>query len=66
MLLGDSPRAFADAVLRLLRDQLEAGTLATNLGQRARLFVEANYSWHEIVPKLEDALLRQTTTKQAK
>ena len=66
LLLGDSPRAFAAAVLRLLRDQQGRGTLATNLGQRARLFVEANYSWHEIVPKLEDALLRQTTTKQAK
>lgn len=63
LLLGDTPRAFADAVLRLLRDQQATGTLTANLGQRARAFVEANYSWHEIVPKLEQALMQQTARK---
>lgn len=61
LLLGDTPRVFADAVLRLLRDQQAIGILATNLGQCARHFVEAHYSWHEIVPKLEQALHSYTS-----
>lgn len=56
LLLADSPQTFADAVLRLLHDQQGTATLSTNLGEHARHFVQAHYSWREIVPNLEQAL----------
>jgi sugar transferase (PEP-CTERM/EpsH1 system associated) len=51
---ADSPEAFAETVVRLLqsREQAEA------LGSAARTYVEANYGWDVIVPRLE-ALYRR-------
>lgn len=49
LLLGDTPQAFAAAVLRLLDDQGQGA----QLGQKARRFVEQHYTWEEIVPRLE-------------
>ncbi len=51
LLLADTPRETADAILRLLRDD---GSLHTQLGQTARAFVEARYGWEQIVPRLEE------------
>jgi glycosyltransferase involved in cell wall biosynthesis len=53
LLVAATPTAFADAVLRLLADQQMGGALGQQLGQRARTFVEAHYSWETIVPQLE-------------
>jgi glycosyltransferase involved in cell wall biosynthesis len=46
---ADDPAAFADAVVTLLRDR----TQATDLGRRARAYVEAHFGWDAIVPRLE-------------
>lgn len=56
LLLADTPQAFAQAVLRLLRDRRGGGVLGATLGQRARHFVTSHYGWHEIMPRLEAAL----------
>lgn len=61
LLLADSPEAFAAAVIRLLRDQQQGGSLGRQLGLRARTFVEAHYSWSKIAPQLEQ-LYQQLTT----
>jgi len=45
----DAPLAFAEAVVALLRDP----DRRTELGRAARVFVEANYDWRVIVPRLE-------------
>jgi polysaccharide biosynthesis protein PslH len=49
VLFADEPAAFADAVVRLLQDREQARTL----GRAARAFVEANYGWDAIVPRME-------------
>jgi len=49
LLLADSPTAFAQAVIELLRSR----TLRADLGRAARSFVEANYDWQAIVPRVE-------------
>ncbi len=54
MVLADRPEAFADAVVRLLR---EPGVRSA-LGERARAFVEAHYDWSSIVPRLEQEYAR--------
>jgi polysaccharide biosynthesis protein PslH len=46
---ADDPAAFAEAVVALLRDR----TRAADLGRHARAFVEANFGWDAIVPRLE-------------
>lgn len=50
LLVGDSPVAFADLVVRLLNDD----ALREGLTQQAHEFVSAQYDWSVIVPQLED------------
>lgn len=49
VLFADEPRAFADAVLAVLRDPGRGD----DLGQAGRDHVEAHYGWDAIVPRLE-------------
>ena len=49
VLFADEPAAFADAVVRLLRDREQAATL----GRAARAYVARHYGWEAIVPRLE-------------
>jgi glycosyltransferase involved in cell wall biosynthesis len=46
---ADQPGAFAEAVVGLLQNREEAEAL----GRAARAYVEANYGWDAIVPRLE-------------
>jgi glycosyltransferase involved in cell wall biosynthesis len=46
---ADAPEAFAETVVRLLQSREQAETL----GRAARAYVEANYGWDVIVPRLE-------------
>jgi len=48
-LLADDPKAFAEAIVFLLRDR----TRAAALGQAARAFVMAHYAWAHLTPALE-------------
>ena len=50
LLLADTPRSFAKAVVSLLEDR----TRRSELAQTARAFVEDKYDWRSIVPRLED------------
>jgi glycosyltransferase involved in cell wall biosynthesis len=56
ILIADEPRAFADAVLRLLTDQALRAGLAAN----GRRLVETRYSWEMCAQELE-RLLHQMT-----
>ena len=49
VLIGDTAEAFADALLRVLRDP----TLAAQLGARGRRLVEARYDWRRALAPLE-------------
>ncbi|MCL5994697.1 MAG: glycosyltransferase, partial [Chloroflexi bacterium] len=49
MAIADTPAAFADAVIQLLRDEARRA----DMGCRAHDFVAATYDWSVIVPKLE-------------
>jgi sugar transferase (PEP-CTERM/EpsH1 system associated) len=49
LLIADKPDAFADAVLRLLRDR----TYADTLGREGRTLVESRYTWETVVNRLE-------------
>ena len=49
LLLADTPKDFAEAVLSLLDDPKKRA----QLGEAARRFVEATYGWDALVPKLE-------------
>jgi glycosyltransferase involved in cell wall biosynthesis len=49
LLIGDTPQAFAQAVVTLLDDD----TLRLSLGRRAHAFVTGTYDWGVIVPQLE-------------
>ncbi len=51
----NDPRAFAEAVIALLRDPDRRG----QLGQAARRFVQAHYDWRVIIPRLEAVYPRQ-------
>lgn len=51
-LLADSPAEFAAATLRLIDSAHTADGLATQLGLRARQFVETHYDWQQILPIL--------------
>ncbi len=55
LLLADSAADFAGAVLRLLRDQ----ALRQRLRRAGRAFVEREYDWSAIAPRLE-AVLKAT------
>jgi glycosyltransferase involved in cell wall biosynthesis len=46
---ADDPAAFASAVVRLLQNRQETDAL----GRAARAYVEANYGWGAIVPRME-------------
>ena len=48
LLIADTPRAFADAVVALLRDPVRRA----ELGAAARTFVQA-YDWKNIIPRME-------------
>jgi sugar transferase (PEP-CTERM/EpsH1 system associated) len=50
LLIADEPRAFADAVVNVLRDD----KLALKLGQNGRKYVENNHSWDENARLLEE------------
>jgi sugar transferase (PEP-CTERM/EpsH1 system associated) len=58
LLLASTPETFAAAVLRLLADHKQGGGYGATLGRQARAFVEAEYSWDVIIPRLE-ALYQQ-------
>ncbi len=51
-LLADSPVDFARAILELLDDPLRRATLATY----GRAFVEANFDWRKMLPRLDQVL----------
>jgi glycosyltransferase involved in cell wall biosynthesis len=53
--LADTPEEFAQRVIELLRD----ASRRERLGQAARRFVEEQYDWRLIVPKLESAYERR-------
>ena len=51
MLVDDNnPGAFADAVVTLLRDPCRRH----HMGTAARAFVQVNYDWRVIIPRLEE------------
>lgn len=50
LILADSPTAFAEGVISLLRDE----GLRADLRRSARSFVEERYDWSAIVPGVED------------
>jgi len=50
LLIADEPKAFADAVVRVLHDD----ELALKLGQNGRKYVENNHSWDENARLLEE------------
>ncbi len=58
LLLADEPRAFAEAVLRLLRARAAGDPLIGKLAANARAFVEQRYGWSQIVPKVEEVYER--------
>lgn len=49
LLIADEPREFANAVLRLLVDN----ALGERLARSARVLVETQYDWREVLPRLE-------------
>ncbi len=51
---NNDPLAFADSVIALLRDPARRA----RLGSAARAFVEANYDWRVIIPRLEELYAR--------
>lgn len=52
LLVADEPAAFADAVVRLLRDS----ALREQIGQAARAAVEANYRWDQALAQLDEVI----------
>lgn len=53
LLLADTPASFAAAVLRLLTDAQSGAPLGRQLGANASHFVKQEYSWEQIIPRLE-------------
>lgn len=53
LLLADTPASFAAAVLRLLTDAQQGAPLGRQLGANASHFVKQEYSWEQIIPRLE-------------
>jgi sugar transferase (PEP-CTERM/EpsH1 system associated) len=62
LLLADSADSFAQAVLALLDDRQQC----TQLGKAARGFVEANYGWDALIPRLESLYHGIPKTLEAK
>jgi glycosyltransferase involved in cell wall biosynthesis len=60
LLLADAPAEFAEAALRLLRQDAESNALAARLGHDARTFVAAHYDWRQIIPLFEQIYDRLT------
>ncbi len=54
LLIADEPKAFAEAVVSVLRDD----KLALNLGRNGRKYVENNHSWDDNARLLEAAYLK--------
>lgn len=52
LLIADTPQDFANAVLRLLADP--HGQQSQTLWRNARIFVEKQYGWEQIVPKFDE------------
>ena len=52
--IADSPQAFADAVVQLVRDS----ALRRRLEESARKLVVERYDWAAVAGQLEDALVR--------
>lgn len=63
LLLADTPRTFAHAVIRLIRDADTGHTLGSKLGTAAHQFVVNAYSWQQIVPQVE-ALYAKLDTEE--
>lgn len=53
LLLADTPTDFVTALRRLADDRARGSSLANALGQNARRFVAAHYTWDRIIPSLE-------------
>lgn len=53
LLLADQPRAFAEAILRLIDDAQQGRALAQRLGSAARAFVSQQYTWSTIIPHFD-------------
>jgi glycosyltransferase involved in cell wall biosynthesis len=60
-LIADGPRAFADAVLTLLRDTRQRQAMET----AARTLVVENYDWSAVAGELDDAL-RQSAARRGR
>jgi len=63
LLLADTPAAFAAAVLRLLADASQGARLGRQLGAQASQFVTQEYSWEQIIPRLEAVYQQLHATK---
>jgi polysaccharide biosynthesis protein PslH len=61
LLIVDEPRAFADAVLRLLADRERR----LELGRKGRALVERQYRWETVVGQLEDFYERLLAARSA-
>ncbi|NTU78254.1 MAG: glycosyltransferase [Chloroflexales bacterium] len=59
LLIADSPRAFAEAALRLMADP----DLGRRLGAAGRAHVAARYDWSAIIPRLEQAYASAEATR---
>ena len=59
LLIGDDPRSFADAVLRILSD----AELRDRLCAAGRAFVEQHYDWRVVQARLEEVLTASLTER---
>lgn len=53
LLMADTPDQFAAAVLQLVYDYAQGGSLAARLGAAAHRFVAAHYTWQRILPQMD-------------
>lgn len=63
LLVANTPAAFAAAVLRLLADASQGAPLGRKLGAQASHFVKQEYSWSQIIPRLEAVYQQLHATK---
>jgi glycosyltransferase involved in cell wall biosynthesis len=59
--LADDPETFAGKIIRLLGER----SIAEEMGRRGRLFIQQDFSWDTIVPRLEN-LYQSSTVNVAK
>jgi glycosyltransferase involved in cell wall biosynthesis len=64
MLLADSPKSFAAAILRLVDDKRQGAPLAKELGETAHAFVAAHYTWQQIIPTFDQIYAQIHATLQ--